>query len=121
MSELFDRIARRAEAALLEEMTALKGDVQKRISVPVVRQGGRTIRSKPGEPPRRDTGRLLASAAAQTIDAARTVQGSVSVTTPYAKRLNNAMNRPIFGALLQERKARILDALRRSITSTRKD
>lgn len=119
MSDLFDRIARNVEAAALAEMQRLKPIVQKRIGVPVQRTGGKTIRSRPGEPPRRDTGRLQASATAQTIDATRTVQGSVSVNTPYAKRLNNQMNRPIFGSILPDNRQAIRDAVRSAIVNTK--
>lgn len=117
MSELFDRIARSAERRLKAEMERMRADVQKRIGVPVERSGGRTIRSKPGEPPRKDKGNLYASADAQTLNAGRTVQGSVSVNTKYARRLNNQMNRPIFGNTLAANREAIRSAVRAAITN----
>lgn len=119
MSNLFDRIARQCEARLKAEMDRIKDDIQKRIGVPVVRTGGKVIRSKPGEPPRKDTGKLQASTSAQTIDATRAVHGSVSVATPYARRLNNEMNRPIFGQTLAENRDAIRDAMREAIATTK--
>lgn len=97
----------------------MKADVQKRIGIPVQRTKGKTVRSKPGEPPRKDTGRLQASAAAQTVDATRSVQGSVSVSTPYAKRLNDEMNRPIFGSTLADNREAISRAMRAAIVNTK--
>lgn len=115
MSSLFDAIARRAEPALKSEMEKLKTALQKRISVPVVRTGGRTIRSKPGEPPRKDTGRLHASADAQTISGNRTIQGSVSLSTPYVLPLSKI--RPIPGPLLKQQTQSILATCRRAIVA----
>lgn len=121
MSELFDRIGKSIEASLKPEMEAMRDDVKDRISVPVDKTTRPWTRSKPGEPPRKDTGRLHASASTQILEAGDVVNGSVSVNTPYAKRLNNEMSRPIFGPTLQNHAERIKEAVRRGITSTPKE
>jgi hypothetical protein len=120
MSRFFDRAAVAIEKRLLARAEIMRDEAKERIGVPVVRQGGKVIRSKPGEPPRRDKGKLQASASAQTINATSTVQASVSVSTPYAKRLNDQMNRPIFGPILSNNKKAILDAVRTAIVSDTK-
>lgn len=112
---LTDKLAARLARGLLPAMEDVRTEVQQRISVPVERVGKKVIRSKPGEPPRRDTGRLYTSAAAQVIDATRQVVGSVSVDTPYARRLVRQMNRPIFGPVLSKHRPAILAALRRAV------
>lgn len=114
MSVLIDKLATRLARALGGALEDVRADVQQRISVPVERVGNKVVRSKPGEPPRKDTGRLYTSAAVNVIDATRTVVGSVSVDTPYARTLVRQKNRPIFGPVLRNHRSTILDALRRA-------
>lgn len=121
MSELFDRIAASAERAMKPVLDDMAGQLRTRIGIPVDKSRTPWIRSKPGEPPRKDTGRLQTSTATQTIDANDKVLGSVSVSTPYAKRLNNEMNRPIFGDILADNREALRDALRRGITNPNGD
>lgn len=107
-----------AGEALAAPMEDLADDVRKRIGVPVERSGGRVIRSKPGEPPRRDTGRLQASVDAARIENDSHVVASVSVDTPYARKLNDQMDRPIFGDLLDQHTDAIADAVARGLAQT---
>lgn len=118
MSDLFDRIGARVESVVKQKLDGMRDDVQKRISVDVERRGGKVIRSQPGEPPRRDTRKLYASTTSEVIRAGDVVSGAVSVDTPYAQRLNNEMNRPIFGQTLANNVDAIRDAVRESILST---
>lgn len=112
MSELVRKLAQRLERRLAVEMERIRGDVQQRISKPV---GPNGERSKPGEPPRKDTGRLYTSASAQTVDATNTVLGSVSLDTPYIRKLR-ASGREPFGPILQDNRTAILDAMREAAT-----
>jgi hypothetical protein len=97
-------------AALRDEGETLSSDVRSRISVPVEKSGGKIIRSKPGEPPRKDTGRLHAEINTQTIVAGDVAEMAVESPTPYAPPLNNELNRPIYGLLLDESADRIVNA-----------
>lgn len=117
MSDLFDRIAASAERSMKPVLDDMAQQVRDRIGIPVDKSRRPWIRSKPGEPPRKDTGRLQTSTATQTLEGGDSVQGSVSVSTPYAKRLNNEMNRPIYGQILQKNRDALLDALRHGITN----
>jgi len=115
--DLFDRIASSAERAIQPVLDDIAQQVRTRIGIPVDKSRRPWIRSKPGEPPRKDTGRLQTSTSTQTIDAGSEVRASVSVQTPYARRLNNEMNRPIYGQILQKNREAALQAWRRGITN----
>lgn len=115
--DLFDRIPASVERAIKPVLDAMAEQVRQRIGVPVDKSKRPWVRSLPGEPPRKDTGRLQTSTATQTIDANSEVRGSVSVQTPYAQRLNNQMNRPIYGQILQQNREAILSAMRSGVTN----
>lgn len=99
---LFDRIARLIADAHRDTGSAVVIDVKDRVSVPVgyaigPRGGSRKIRSKPGEPPRKDKGNLQASIASETIEpTGDVIDSSVSASVPYARRLELDLHRPIF-------------------------
>lgn len=116
-NDLFDRISASVERALQPVLDAMAQQVRQRIGVPVDKSKRPWVRSKPGEPPRKDTGQLQASTNIQTIDANSEIRGSVSVERPYARRLNNEMDRPIFGDILQQNRDTILNAMRRGVTN----
>ena len=80
------KIVREAAAEAMRGMAPeLVADINALISVPVGRIGGRTIRSRPGEPPRLDTGNLRASNASSVdADALRLTAYN---TAPYAATL----------------------------------
>lgn len=62
----------------------VSADLKKTISIPVVRQGAKVIRSKPGEPPRKDTGRLYNSVRYVVYRAGVDITNVVITTeTPY--------------------------------------
>jgi hypothetical protein len=78
--------------ALGEEMAEW---LRKLIGVPVIRQriAGREtktviVRSQPGEPPRKDTGRLQASVQYVTYRTGWKIKLVISTNTPYAETLN---------------------------------
>ena len=116
-NDLFDRISASVERALQPVLDAMAQQVRQRIGVPVDKSKKPWVRSKPGEPPRKDTGQLQASTNIQSIDANSEIRGSVSVERPYARRLNNEMDRPIFGDILQQNRDAILNAMRRGVTN----
>lgn len=115
--DLFDRIAASVERAIQPVLDDIAQQTRDRIGIPVDKSTRPWTRSKPGEPPRKDTGKLQTSTATQTLDANSEVRGSVSVDTPYARRLNSEMSRPIFGAILDRNRDAILEAMRRGITN----
>ena len=116
-NDLFDRIPASVERALQPVLDAMAQQVRQRIGIPVDKSKNPWVRSKPGEPPRKDTGQLQASTNIQSIDANSEIRGSVSVERPYARRLNNEMDRPIFGDILQQNRDAILQAMRRGVTN----
>lgn len=116
-NDLFDRIPASVERALQPVLDAMAQQVRQRIGIPVDKSKKPWVRSKPGEPPRKDTGQLQASTNIQSIDANSEIRGSVSVERPYARRLNNEMDRPIFGDILQQNRDAILQAMRRGVTN----
>lgn len=120
MSSLFDRIGQNVQKALETKLGEMRDEVQKRISVDVERRGGKVIRSRPGEPPRRDTKKLYKSAESEVIHTDDTVTGAVSVETPYAQRLNDPaqLDRPIFGDILRNNVESIRDVARNGILTT---
>jgi hypothetical protein len=101
VSNATEQIMGQIQAALVsgmpEALQPLQEAIQARVSVPVERDGGRTIRSKRGEPPRKDKGNLYANVEVSVLEGADTVRGSVSVNVPYAKTLNDDLDRPIAG------------------------
>lgn len=113
-SDLFDEII----AAVLREhdVVAAKvaSDVKDRISVPVgykigPRGGSTKIRSKKGEPPRKDTGRLYQSITSESITDTDEVNTSVYTEVEYATYLEDDLDRPIFENELEAVEDLILD------------
>jgi len=99
---------RRIEEAVQTHLDELRDNIKEAISIPVEtvigpRGGIIKIRSKPGEPPRKDTGRLHSSITNGVIVAGDTISGSVSTETPYATPLEHQLNRPIMRAKLEAR------------------
>lgn len=82
-------VAAEAERAMEKVMSAAEADLRKELGVPVVRQGGKVIRSRPGEYPRKDTGRLQASVTHVVYRAGNfKVRGVVSTNTSYDGYVN---------------------------------
>ncbi len=94
-------------------------DVQDRIGKPVgfiigPRGGTKKIRSKPGEPPRKDTGTLQAGMTSEVIAVVGQVAGSVFDEVPYAERLEGSLDRPILTDLAETYEDYIADGLARA-------
>jgi hypothetical protein len=83
------------------------------IAVPVVREKGKVIRSAPGEPPRKDSGKLQASVASTVeVVAGDKIRGVVSTSTPYDKFLNEGTSRMAarpFQMILEERWEQLIE------------
>jgi hypothetical protein len=90
MSGLTAQVKATMDAALRDTAD----DMRRIISVPVVRSGGKVIRSKPGEPPRKDTGKLLASvqSVVESLEKDK-VRGSVSTNVFYDVFLTNGTSK----------------------------
>jgi len=91
-------------------------DVQDRISVPVgykigPKGGSTKIRSKRGESPRKDTGKLHADIQSASITDNDQVSTSVFTEVIYAEPLENDLDRPIFGMELEAVEDLILDSV----------
>jgi hypothetical protein len=100
VSEVFDAIALDVEKAHIQAGDDLATELKYKVSVPVQyvagpRGGTRVIRSLPGEPPRKETGRLQASINHETVAAGDVVETAITAAAPYAARLQEQMNRPI--------------------------
>lgn len=98
--QLFDEIETSIEEAMRDVGEKIVADIKDRIGVPVgytvgPRGGHKKIRSKPGEPPRRDTGRLQNEIASDVIAAQGLIEGAVYSPTPYAETLEDDLDRPI--------------------------
>lgn len=92
----------------------IASDVKDRISVPVgykigPRGGSTKIRSKKGEPPRKDTGRLKQSITSESITDTDEINTSVFTEVEYAKHLEEDLDRPIFESELEAVEQLILD------------
>lgn len=93
--ELFGAIVSDVVAKQSEVADAQVADIKKRISVPVDRRGSTVIRSKPGEPPRKDTGALYESIEQFTADSFTTIETVISTDRVYGPILEAQLNRPI--------------------------
>jgi len=119
MPDLFDSIEADVAEATAREMRAIADDIKERVSIPVgyrigPRGGTYKIRSKPGEPPRKDTGNLQASITPDTIVVGDQVAGSIQAKAPYSDPLENQMDRLIMTDLLDEFSERFADAVARA-------
>lgn len=61
VDSIMSRIRAGAEVGMRQALELAREESERLQSVPVVRTRGRVIRSRPGQPPRRETGRLQAS------------------------------------------------------------
>jgi len=81
--EVMRDLSRRVEDLMEGVGRDVSTDLKKIISISVVRERGHVIRSKPGEPPRKDSGRLYNSVRYVVYRAGRDVY-SVVITTETA-------------------------------------
>lgn len=102
---------------------AIGADLEKRLRdklrVPVVRQGSRVIRSKPGEPPRKDKGNYQSSMDRVTVvsgDRIRAVAGTNMVRGVWLENGTGRMApRPHASVVIQEFKSEVLDRVRAAL------
>lgn len=111
-----DSLVSDARAALADALGDVASTVRDRVGKPVgyaigPRGGVRKIRSKRGEPPRRDTGRLQKSVESAAIEIADKIAGSVYVGAPYAEPLQHNLDRPILSDVLEATEDLVLDRL----------
>lgn len=116
---LFDDIAADIAQASRDIAGQIEAETKERISVPVEivtgpRGGRRVIRSKRGEPPRKETGKLQAEVSSEVIETADEIAGSVIVPTHYAAPLENNLNRPILTDKADQHENRIVDSITRA-------
>lgn len=115
MSDLFDDILNDVAKAQLRGAELVRDEIKRRISVPVDKSKKPWVRSKPGEPPRKDTGRLHGSIKIDTLVAGDIAQASVNTETPYAPRLQLEMDRPITTGVGESLTDRMLDLLAEAV------
>lgn len=113
---LFDEIQRDVADKSRQIVEKIAIDVQDRISVPVgykigPRGGTTKIRSKPGEPPRKDTGKLKAGVQSDVIEASGQIAASVFDEVPYAEPLEDKHDRPIMTDLMDTYEDLYVDGL----------
>jgi len=117
---LADKITRQMLDKIETEMEtlgqAIADDLRQLISVPVGRdeRGRVTVRSKPGEPPRKDTGRLYESVTHVVYRAGGRVRLVVATNTPYAGFVNRT--RPYRKIMNRRWKRRVEIRLAYSVT-----
>jgi len=122
--ELRRRAEEAASQALAETGAEISADIKQSLSVSVSGSGGKKIRSKPFEPPRSETGRLLSSIDFEVVrdeDGPALRVGDLRGEAPYAKYLEygtfNMLARPFLAPAFFRRAAelseKIISALRR--------
>jgi hypothetical protein len=96
-----------------EAMKDVARDEKQLISVPVQRTGNRVIRSRPGQPPRKDTGRLHGSVKGVAAKVGKDrVEGKVTTATPYDQFLEKGtskMSRRPFAGPTEAKWGRIVE------------
>lgn len=92
--EIMGRISDGIRHAMEEAGNDAADDLRELISIPVVRTKGKVIRSSPGQPPRKDTGALLASVKSviDEIEKDR-IAVTISTDTDYDQFLKNGTAR----------------------------
>lgn len=111
----FDDIIRDVTSAMRAEGERMAAEIKDRVSVPVERTGGKVIRSKRGEPPRKDSGRLQAEIASDTIEVGDVVSMAVYSPTPYGSTLEDPMERLIMTDWFDRFAEEVLDANVRAV------
>jgi hypothetical protein len=119
--QLFGPIAIDVAAALTAEGERIVAAKRQDLSVPVGTARGPkgqrlTVRSKPGEPPRRETGRLQAGFQANVATAALASALTITDPVPYAVPLQQSMRRIVTSDVDARFGDRVLDAVAAAIT-----
>lgn len=120
-SQLFDEIEQDVGTSMKLVADEVADDIRDRISKPVgykISPNGREtkIRSKPGEPPRRDTGRLMSEISIDFAEANGQLQAVVYSPTPYAERLQEDLDRPITDDMLEATEELMIERIADAIT-----
>lgn len=120
IDEVFDAIALEIAQEQQDFGDKLVSVTMDRVSKPVgyrigPRGGEQKIRSKRGEPPRRDTGALMNSIKAETISVGDKSSTAVTVNVPYGDPLENVLDRPIFEGELEATDELLLDMVTQAI------
>ena len=92
-ASIMARLNDRLEAAVAEAAGQAKEKAEALQSVPVAFVGGVLIRSKPGQPPRRETGRLRRGHRVRIQRDSDRVIATISNATPYARALEYGTGR----------------------------
>lgn len=113
---LFDEIEADIAAKSREIAEKIAIDVKDRIGVPVgyaigPKGGTRKIRSKRGEPPRKDTGKLQAGLQSDVIQVTGQIAASVFNEVPYGEPLERKLDRPILTDLAETYEDYIADGV----------
>jgi hypothetical protein len=107
VDRLIAEVRRTAEDVFEDALDDVAEDLRKSLSVPVARPPPQGVRSKPGEFPRLDTGRLRGSVRHVTYVAGREILRGVVVTdTPYDKYV--VRTRP-YDRLIQSKWQRLVE------------
>lgn len=106
-----DLVAIAVQEAFEAQAPELVQFVQGNLSVPVVKAGKKRIRSKPGEHPRLDKGKLKREISASVTADGDAIRLELSSPTPYAGKLQEEMGRVIFSDVVDERGDQLLDAV----------
>jgi hypothetical protein len=103
-----DTLFESINAKIAESAESLGGviveNIQNKLSVPVERHGSEVIRSKRGEHPRRDSGRLLEATTCEVRSDELSADLEISNPTPYGPFLDdpNKLDRPIVQGIVDE-------------------
>lgn len=116
MSELIDELTADLATAMQSFVDEIADETRERVSVPVQvitgpRGGRRVIRSRPGEPPRKDTGALQDSVSVNVAETTENVDGYVHVGVHYSEPLQTKMRRLILDDRADEFADRFTDQM----------
>ena len=81
-------VERDVETVMQQFVDDVAAELRRDLSVPVDRTKSPPTRSRPGQFPRRDKGRLVASVQAVVYRAAGIIRGTVATNTPYDAFVN---------------------------------
>ncbi len=116
---LTERMAERLQPAVAKTAADLTADIQRRINVPVGRSGSRVIRSKPGEPPRREFGNYRASWETRDARSGDEITGTAGTTSnlgPWLERGTSRMAaRPHVEPAVNDLKPSLVDTIKQNL------
>jgi hypothetical protein len=120
--EIMGSVTDQIESVMVKAGEAAALDLQGMLSIPVQKVGKRIVRSKPGESPRSETGRLLRTVADEVTRPARDqIALVISTSTAYDQFLVSGTSRMAprpFDKILEKKWAPIIEDRLRSKLST---